>query len=165
MELLAMGTVIFIEAGAVLGPVIWLVLGLVTLAANTNSWDLVREAAGGAAPTAPPVTRFGRPAKIVALAIAGFLCLAALSTAASHFNRLGEPWAGLLMYSLMGIYVVQFVLILALVALLVAVLWDVRVDHKRAGRDAGVAYGVIAALHVVQLAAFAAMVMSGGQML
>lgn len=160
-----MGTVLFIEAGAVLGPVIWLVLGLVTLAANTHSWDLVREAAAGAAPTAPPVSRFGRPAKVVAFAIAGFLCLAALSMAVSYSDRLGEPWVGQLSYSMMGIYVVQFVLILALVALLVAVLWDVRVGHKRAGRDAGVAYGVIAALHVVQLAAFATMVMSGGQVL
>jgi len=165
MMLIAEGIELLLLAGALLGSVPWIVLGLLTYAANTHSGDLAHEAAVGVASTEPPVTRFARPAKIVAFVIAGFLCMVAMSTAASYFTRLDEPWAGLLGYSIMGVYVVQFVLVLALAVLLVAVLWDVRVGHKRAGRDTGVAYGVIAALHVVQLGAFIVLVMSGAQMM
>jgi uncharacterized membrane protein len=165
MELVAEGTVIFIGAGAVLGPVLLLVLGLMTYAANGHSRDIARKAAVGAASTAPPVTRFGRPAKTVAFVIAGLLCLVALSTAVSYFARFDGSWSGPMGYAIMGMYVVQFVLVLTLVTLLIAMVWDVRVGHKRAGRDTGVAYGVVAALHALQLAAFVVLIVSGGQML
>ena len=165
MMLMAEGIFLLLYAGALLGPFLWIVLGLATYAANTRSRDSAYEEVVGAVPSAPPVTRFGRPAKIVALVIAGLLCVAVLSTAVSYFTRFDQTWAGLLGYSMAGLYIVQFVLILALAVLLVVVLWDVRVGHKRAGRDTGVAYGIIAALHVVQLGAFIALVMSGGQML
>jgi len=165
MMLIAEGIELLLLAGALLGPVPWIVLGLLTYAANTHSGDLAHEAAVGVASTEPPVTRFARPAKIVAFMIAGLLCLLAVSETISFLTRIGGLWAEVRMYATLGIYVVHFALLAVLVVILAAVFWDVRVGHKMAGRDAGVAYGVIAALHVLQLGGLVALVMSGAQMM
>lgn len=55
--------------GALSGPPVWIVLGLATYAFNTRSGNLARAAAAESAGSAPVVTRFARPAKIVALTI------------------------------------------------------------------------------------------------
>ncbi len=165
MMLLAEGIFLLLYAGALLGPFLWIALGLLTYAGNTHSGDLAHETAGGVAPVDPPVTRFARPAKIVAFVIAGLACVLTVTEAISFLTRTGGLWADVGMYATLGIYGVQFALLGVLFVLLVAVYWDVRVGHRMAGHDAGVAYGVIALLHALQLGALVALMMSGAQML
>ena len=165
MMLMAEGIFLLLYAGTLLGPFLWIALGLATYTANTHSKGSAGEDVAGVAPVAPPVTRFARSAKIVTFAVAGLPFLIASLAAVSFFGRIDGPFGEFLGYAGIAMYVVQFALVLALAALLIAVLWDVRLRHKRAGRDAGIAYAVIAALHVVQLGVFIALIVSGGQML
>ena len=165
MMLIAEGLSFLLLAGALLGPIVWIVLGLMTYAANTHSRNLAHEGVPDVADAAPPVSRSARPAKIVALTIAGLLCLIAASIAVSFLVLLADPWAEALGYAVLGMYAVEFALVAALVILLIAVLRDVSSGHRLAGRDAGVAYGAIATLHAVQIGALVALVMSGAQML
>ena len=165
MMLIAEGLSFLLLAGALLGPIVWIVLGLMTYAANTHSRNLAHEGVADVADAAPPVSRSARPAKMVAFANAGLLCVVVASIAVSSLVRLAEPWAEVLWYAILGMYVVQFALLAVLAVLLIAVFRDVSFGHRMAGRDVGVAYGVIAALHAVQIGALIALVMSGAQML
>jgi hypothetical protein len=165
MMLIAEGLTLLLIAGTLLGPFAWIVLGAATYAANTRSGDLARTEAEGSTGAEPPVTRFARPAKLAAFTTAGLACLNAAVTTISALTRLGGSLGAALGYASLGLYVVQFGLLVALVGLLTAVLWDVRVGRRMAGHDAGVAYGVIAALHALQIGALVVLAMSGVQML
>jgi hypothetical protein len=148
------GSALFAVAIAFVGIPLWLVTAGIIRVADVLSKDRVARVAAVPEQAQARVTRFGRPAKLAVFALIAdsVLCLALGGGWYLFFSRtqMPDPLA-ILMVALVGL---GSLLTTAIGALLVAIVADMFIAHRVAGRDTKIACGIVGALCALQTAAY-----------
>jgi hypothetical protein len=156
------GSALFAVAMAFAGVPLWLLMAGITRIVDIRSKDFARRGQPASDAVEPKATRFGRPAKIAVFVLVGALIAAwAIGGMEVLFFSHAQFPSQVLGYGLAALSGVGVLFVLILGLLWVAVVIDMLVAHRVAGRDTKIAYGVTGLLCLVQsglylaLAAFA----------
>jgi len=151
-------------AGAIVGPVVWTVLAALTCIAALSPRVPPRQRDEASGEVVVLVTRFARPAKAVAVAIASVVTALVIgagvaAVAGTHLRWSGFPWIAV------GLFAILFALLVVLAILLLAVIGDVRTGRGEPGRGTRFAYGVVGILHAAMVVFYLVNSATGARML
>jgi hypothetical protein len=155
------GSALFAVAIAFAGVPLWLVMAGISRIADLRSKDRVSRDAS-ASGEAPRPTRFGRAAKrmVFGLIAVSLLAVAVNGGQALLFHSLQMPgWLEAVFVALIGSSTVLTVLI---AGTWVAIVADMLITHRVAGRDTKIAYGVVGVLCVLETITYIGIAMANG---